>query len=506
MLLSTLIASYGLISNSTATVIGAMLVAPLMGPILGLALSLAAGRPDLFGRALWAELLGILVCLATSAVVALVAGPGNIDYLQSEIANRTQPTLYDLAIGVAAGLAGAYATANPRVGDSIGGVAIAVALVPPLSVSGLCLAGALTGREDLWTAAGGSFMLFLANFLTIELAAAGLFLSVGLGDARQMLRSRGLVRGLGIQLVILLLTLGFLATQLDALLARRRLERQARQVAAVELAGLPGASLDSLFIRRQRDILRVEMVVRAPTETEAALVARMQRELTHNLGMEVELGVGTILSTYYTSEGRRYSPPVAAPDPEQTRRLRLRDSLRRALEEFPSAELDSFALNDDGRALVTVRSAYEFDAPLVSELERAAREAYGQGAFPTLTVRTLLTRDFDASGEVIPDDAEQRLRKQLETALGEQVAGIPGSRLLRTQVVLQTPTTAAPLPTPVAGPPLGALEVRATVRTEVPLDPARIREWELALGSALQAEVTLEVENVLGRTVRSSPR
>ncbi len=349
MVLSTVIASYGLLSNSTATVIGAMLVAPLMGPILGLALSLAQGSSDIFRRALGAEAAGILVCLATSVLVAILAGPDNIDYLQSEILNRTRPTLYDLGIGVAAGLAGAYATLNPRVGDSIGGVAIAVALVPPLAVTGLSLTGALAGNQTLWHYAGGSFMLFLANFLTIELAAAAM------GHLTEILRARGLLRGLGIQLVLLVMTLVVLAAQLDGLLERRRLERQAGALARVELAGLPGASLETLEVHSRGGILAVDIVVRSPREIEAPIVERLQKRLTQNFGREVELGVGTILATYYASDGRLYQPRQPEPDPEHIRRQRLTESLQSSLRAFPSAELDGLRILEDGRALVTIR-------------------------------------------------------------------------------------------------------------------------------------------------------
>lgn len=505
MILSTLIASFGLISNSTATVIGAMLVAPLMGPILGLALSLAKGRSDLFTLALKAETMGIVVCLLSSGLVAWVAGAGNIDYLASEIAGRTQPTLYDMAIGLAAGLAGAYATVNPRVGDSIGGVAIAVALVPPLSVTGLCLSGALSGRAHLWTAAGGSFMLFLANFLTIELAAAGLFLWVGLGHIRELLRAQGLLRGLGIQLVLLLLTLSFLATQLNSLLNRRQIERQARQVASIELAGVPGASLDSLDTREVGGLLDVEVVIRSPREIEPALVERMQHRLTQSLGREVELGVGTILSTYYTSEGRRYAPRPVTPDPEQLRRLQLSQSLQKALAGFPSAELDSFRLLDNGRALVTVRSPYEFDGPLVERLETSARKSFEGGNFPALTVRTLLSRDFTDTGPVPSDDPELAFRQEVKSRLTVMMTGlvdsVPGSSLLELRFELVTPpdTEDGPLPTPVSDLWHGRnLVVQAVVRSTTPLSAARIRSWRSTLQDQLNTGVQLEVDNRLG--------
>ena len=129
IVLSTLIAAYGLLSNSTATVIGAMIVAPLMGPILGLALGTVMANTMMFRRSLIAESTGVILVILTGMFVAFVAGPDHIDFNSSEIAGRTRPTLFDLAIGLAAGLAGGYCTVHPGLQASVAGVAIAVALV-----------------------------------------------------------------------------------------------------------------------------------------------------------------------------------------------------------------------------------------------------------------------------------------------------------------------------------------------------------------------------------------
>ncbi|MEA3403286.1 MAG: TIGR00341 family protein [Armatimonadota bacterium] len=164
--LSTIIAAYGLIINSAAVVIGAMLVAPLMGPIFGIALALTSGNRRLLWTAIQSELFGILLALAVAAVIGLVPLrlPPGTEWLM-----RTHPTLFDLAIALASGLAGAYALVDERVSPALPGVAVAVALLPPLAACGLSMA---TMR---WQMAAGAMMLFAANFFAIQLASAAVF-------------------------------------------------------------------------------------------------------------------------------------------------------------------------------------------------------------------------------------------------------------------------------------------------------------------------------------------
>ena len=116
--LSTIIAAFGLLSNSVAVVIGAMLVAPLMGPIFGIALSLSTGNSSLLRRALVAEIIGIMMAVGLSYIIGLV--PIRPDF-GSEILARTQPTIYDIIVALASGLAGAYALVDEKISPALPG-------------------------------------------------------------------------------------------------------------------------------------------------------------------------------------------------------------------------------------------------------------------------------------------------------------------------------------------------------------------------------------------------
>lgn len=173
LVLSVAIATFAVLADSTAVVIGAMLVAPLMTPILGLAGALVNG----WGRR--AIESSMLVLTGSVASIVLAYGitawaPVAVSYsTNSQIVSRVTPNTIDMLIALAAGAAGAFATVNSRVASGIAGVAIAVALVPPLAVVGVCLNGGQF--ED----AGGAALLFLTNFVAIVLAAAAVFVLTG---------------------------------------------------------------------------------------------------------------------------------------------------------------------------------------------------------------------------------------------------------------------------------------------------------------------------------------
>ena len=179
---SAVIATLGLISNSTAVVIGAMIVAPLMDPILSLSFGLAVSDDKLIRRSFVTVLLGVITVVVTAALISSVL---DITHVQSEILGRTTPNLIDLGIAVAAAVAGSFSMTRERLSSSIAGVAIAVALVPPLCVSGIGLnlgheitavfgRGSVTGLSN--QVAEGSFLLFLANLIGIVVASLMVFL------------------------------------------------------------------------------------------------------------------------------------------------------------------------------------------------------------------------------------------------------------------------------------------------------------------------------------------
>ena len=170
MVLSTLLALTGLYANSAPVIIGAMILAPLMSPIVSLAMGLARTEAQLIRNSLRTLLGGIGAALSCAIVMAWLMP---IDSLTTEMQARLTPTLLDLGVAVVSGVAGAYAHAKDEIAKSLAGVAIAVALVPPLSVAGIGVGWAE------WEMAGGAFLLFVTNIVGISLAATVTFLVLG---------------------------------------------------------------------------------------------------------------------------------------------------------------------------------------------------------------------------------------------------------------------------------------------------------------------------------------
>lgn len=183
LVLSVGIATYAILADSTASVIGAMLVAPLMVPMLGLAGALVNGWRKRASQSAVLLIAGTTVAIAVSYGLSSWAPVVGALDTNSQITSRVNPTLLDMLIAIAAGAAGAYATVNRRVSASIAGVAIAVALVPPLGVVGISL-GAGRGGD-----ASGAFLLFLTNFAAIVLSAAIVFVLTGFAK-HEVLRER----------------------------------------------------------------------------------------------------------------------------------------------------------------------------------------------------------------------------------------------------------------------------------------------------------------------------
>mgnify|MGYP001814100228 FL=1 len=177
LFLSTVIAANGVIEDSTATVIGAMIIAPLMTPILATTAALVMGNGPRAWRSFFLVVAGALGVIALAAALGAVA-VHVVDFTtNSQITGRVAPRALDLVVALAAGTAGAFATSRDDVADSIPGVAISIALVPPLCVVGISLAAAE------WTDAWGALLLFLTNFLSILLAGGAVFAILGLGVA-----------------------------------------------------------------------------------------------------------------------------------------------------------------------------------------------------------------------------------------------------------------------------------------------------------------------------------
>jgi len=218
LLLATVIATYGVLSNSTATVIGAMIVAPLMGPIMATTAAVVMGSAERTWRSLGLVFVGVLSVILFSILLTLLVPDLTISFTtNSEISSRTSPGFYALLTALGAGAAGAFIVSRAEIADSMGGVAIAISLVPPLCVVGISIS------KGEWSAAGGSLLLFMTNFFAILFAGGLVFMLLGLGKlalekVQKQLRFHSFVLiTLGTLLVAIPLTLTGYRTAVDSI-------------------------------------------------------------------------------------------------------------------------------------------------------------------------------------------------------------------------------------------------------------------------------------------------
>jgi len=170
LILATMIATFGLFINSSSVIIGAMLLAPLMQPIVSLSMGVLRQDASLEINAAKTIAIGVFAVLVTAALIAVFTP---IERLTSEMAGRLSPTILDLFVAIVSGAAAAYAKSNEKILGSLAGVAIAVALVPPIAVAGIGL-----GWAD-WHMFSTAFLLFITNLVGIVLAAAFTFAMLG---------------------------------------------------------------------------------------------------------------------------------------------------------------------------------------------------------------------------------------------------------------------------------------------------------------------------------------
>lgn len=184
MLLSTMLATVGLYLSSSSVIIGAMLLAPLMAPIISLAMGLLRQEDRMVGNSIAKIAVGMFIALISASAFTLVF-PQDLTTVEMEA--RLNPSLLDLAVAIISGVAGAYTKSFKEIMQSLAGVAIAVALVPPLAVAGIGL-----GRGDLHFFAQ-AFLLFSTNLIGIVFAATFTFRILGFSPAVRGKRSVGLI-------------------------------------------------------------------------------------------------------------------------------------------------------------------------------------------------------------------------------------------------------------------------------------------------------------------------
>lgn len=309
--LATAVASYGLLADSATVVIGAMIIAMLLGPIMGLALALVDGDTRLLRDAIVAEAVGALMVVVIGAIIGRI----HIDIqVTNEILVRTKPNLLDLAVALFGGAAGAYATASPRVSVGLVGVAISTALVPPLASCGICL-----GR-GLLPQAGGAFILFATNLVAIQCASSVVLYLFGFHHVTQRdLGDTRFVHRLVVDAGVFLVLASFLYSQLSSTIAEQQFEHHVKSCLEAGLLQIPGTYLSETRYVDLPETTIVVAVVRTPYSITTKQTATLQASLGTKNGKPIELHVRSLLTKESTAKGYLHviepeAGPVEIPD------------------------------------------------------------------------------------------------------------------------------------------------------------------------------------------------
>ncbi len=277
MFLSILLATIGLYQNSGPVIIGAMILAPLMAPIVSISMGLIRFDHMLIRNSSRTLLIGTALALV---LAALFAWSMPLAHLTDQIRARLNPNLLDLGVAIVSGIAAAYAYAKEELAKSLAGVAIAVALVPPLGVAGI---GIGLGNLHLFN---GAFLLFLTNLVGIVFAAGTTFYLLGFASLRYARTA------FFYKLLILALITVPLAISTQALIEENRIYRQFASLSPMTVDGVTVRfELLDVTVGKQGTVARVRMIL--PRNgyqifDRDTAVRRLQQQLHSNIVLQVE--------------------------------------------------------------------------------------------------------------------------------------------------------------------------------------------------------------------------
>jgi len=431
VVISTLIAANGLVANSPAVIIGAMLVAPLMTPIFGIALAMVRSNGYLLARSLRAEIVGVAMSVLLGFLFGLI--PLSIDPT-TEMLARAHPNLLDLSVAVLAGLAGSYAMVDERISPSLPGVAIATAIVPPLANSGLCLAlGAYAG-------AIGSFLLFLANFFSILLASSVIFFATSMHRRFEMGTRKKILRKFWVAIVSFAVIAVFFTFSLVELVQERYLNRTIHQVLAGKFSKIPGVDIEKILIQHDPELLKVLATVQTSSVLSPGKVRDYEEEISGMFNLETKLIIRSVQARDIASTGA--TSQITAPDLDgdfldeslSSSELKVMLAEQVLWEEFshwPGFQVQGMDYQERtaGKFLIaSIQCLYPPRAQKVQRLETLIRERLGESdiqliinsSVPVLTgsrgkilYEWTQTEEFTEANDAAMERIEQAVRREL---------------------------------------------------------------------------------------------
>ncbi|TCB14962.1 DUF389 domain-containing protein [Acinetobacter sp. ANC 5045] len=273
--LAAIIAGYGLLSNSAAVVIGAMLVAMMLGPISGIALAFIDNRWLLFKTALSTLLLGVSMIVSIGIILGLI----NFNLpITHEILSRTQPTIMDLMIALAGGAAGAFAAVSPRLSVAVVGVAVATALVPPLVASGILI----THLE--WKHAANALLLALTNIVAIQISSSLVLWAAGFrrGSDEEVQSNvlEFLKRNLASLVVLVLLSI-YLSFNFILMLKKQIYEQQAESMISTQF-NQHNNLIDTVQFDRRKEMTLIRVVLRGDIAPKPQQISALNQKLAQD--------------------------------------------------------------------------------------------------------------------------------------------------------------------------------------------------------------------------------
>ncbi|MDF2379765.1 MAG: TIGR00341 family protein [Candidatus Gracilibacteria bacterium] len=287
VVLSTLIATFGLLQNSVAVIIGAMLIAPLLRPIQGVAFSLTTGKANKFFSAGKLLIWTIIISISIAALFAWII-PLRVE--TTEILARTSPNILDLFIAIASAIIAILALSYKKLSESIAGVAMAASLMPPLAVVGIEIS------LMNFSAAGGAFFLFMTNLFAILFVGIIIFLMYGFNPHTED-KQWQTIENFAVMLSLMVFISVPLYSSLVDISEKIIIETEARKVITTSLTeNIPKARLESLFIT-DFDDKSVEMLgtIKIPeaenffSETRESIRQQLGQALGRNVNFSVEI-------------------------------------------------------------------------------------------------------------------------------------------------------------------------------------------------------------------------
>lgn len=295
--LSAIIASYGLLSDSEAVVIGGMLIALLLSPITGAALGIVEGDYRIFGKSVMSLIGGVSIVYTTAFIIGLIHKD---TLITREIMIRTSPNLMDMMIALAGGAAAGYAPVSSRPTRlSFVGVAIATALVPPISASAILMARGETVQ------AGGAFLLLCVNIIAIQFSSSVVLWLSSFGKIRGNNSVWDFLFNNLLSIGALIILGGILSANLQQMVSNQLFEAKTRKILRQEIDSQPGYQLAEIrFDKSFKDKTMVYAVVRGTKVLSSEQVAKLESWLPPSPSeKEVKLQIRFVQTVTITPEG-----------------------------------------------------------------------------------------------------------------------------------------------------------------------------------------------------------